>query len=89
MAVTNQDPSHADVVSALRIQRDSAHQKSVRLEAHNRALRKHQQEIRDWVAEAIDEFAAARTSEQVLDVADRIHDRAVVLLGDAQRLLEG
>jgi hypothetical protein len=45
---------HKGIASALKVQRDSHQRRNVRLETENRLLRKHQEDIRTWLADAID-----------------------------------
>ena len=66
---------------AMRVQRDSAHQQLARLDAENRWLRKHQEEIRVFLADAIAQWEAARTPEAAAD----IHQRASELLREVRR----
>ena len=78
---------HTEITSALKVQRDSHQRRNVRLETQNRILRKHQEEIRTWLAEAVEEYAAARKTDRALTVADELIKRARGHLDDAQRTL--
>jgi hypothetical protein len=73
-----------DTVSGLRVQRDSAQHQLTRLDAENRWLRKHQADIRTWLAGAIQQWAAARKTENALTVADELIQRAADLLSDGE-----
>lgn len=77
-----------DAVSAMRVQRDSAHKQQLHAETENRVLRKHQQDIRAWLADAIDQWATARDLDPAaaLAVGDEIHRQATERLGDIERL---
>ena len=74
--------------SAQRVQNADAQRRAQRIDTENRLLRRHQQEIRDWLAESIDTYTAARHTDQALDVADAIHTKAVDWLTTAQARLE-
>lgn len=76
-----------DTVSALKVQRDSAHRQLLRVETENRLLRAHQEHIRTWLAEAIEEFEATRGTSRAWEVADRIHQTATAKLADTQGFL--
>jgi hypothetical protein len=80
---------HDDMVSALTVQRDSAHRQRVRTETNNRVLLRHQAEVREWLAEAIAQWEAydgAPHADRVA-VGHRIHQRALELLREAESYL--
>lgn len=73
--------------SGLRTQRDAHQRRNTRLETQNRLLLKHQQDIRDWIGQALDDYQAARDTDAALKVANELMHRAAELLGDTKRLL--
>lgn len=74
-------------ISALTVQRDSAHRARDKAETQNRALLAHQKDIRDWVRDAIAQWEAALESGNPYAAAHRIHLRAIELLGEAENFL--
>jgi hypothetical protein len=69
-----------NAVSALKVQRDSHRRENIRLDAENRWLRKHQAEIREWLAYAIGEWNTTRT----LATGDALIQKADDLLREAE-----
>ncbi len=69
-----------DAVSALTVQRDSALRQQLKAETHNLALRTHQDELRDWLANLIEQWEAAGTDAERDATADDIHQRAIEIL---------
>lgn len=77
-----------DAISAMRVQRDSAHKQRLHTETQNRVLAKHQADIRAWLADAIDQWATARliSTAAALAAGDEIHRQAIERLGEVERL---
>jgi hypothetical protein len=75
-----------DAVSALRVQRDSAHRQLSELEPQHRWLLKHQADIREWLTDAIQQWQAARAVGHAEAVAfgDEVAKKATALLREAQ-----
>lgn len=67
-------------VSALTVQRDAALREVARLETNNMRLKIHQDELRDWLAEIIDQWEAAQTDIERGVTAHKIHQRAKEIL---------
>jgi hypothetical protein len=76
-------------VSALRIQRDSAHRQLAELEPQHRFLLKHQADIREWLTDAIQQWQAARAvgHAEAIAFGDTIAEKATALLREAQTRL--
>ena len=68
-------------VSALTVQRDSAHRELLKLRTENRVLKRHQADVRAWLADAIEQYEADPGT------ADQIKARATELLREAETLL--
>lgn len=81
---TTPDPAYvADLegrVSALTVQRDAALREMARVETNNKALKIHQNELRDWLAEIIGQWEAAQTDIDRGVTAHNIHQRAKEIL---------
>lgn len=75
-----------DVVSALKVQRDSAHKRMIRAETETRILRKHQKELLQWLDDEIHQWLTAKDTDEALRVANEIHQRAEKILEEAKRL---
>jgi hypothetical protein len=51
---------HKGIDVGAAVQRDAHQRRNVRLETENRLLRKHQEDIRTWLADAIERISAQR-----------------------------
>lgn len=85
--MTNEMAELHATVSALKVQRDSAHHARDKAETQNRALLAHQKDIRDWVRDAIAQWEAALETNDPYAAAHAIHLRAIELLGEAESFL--
>jgi hypothetical protein len=81
--MTDDEP---DTVSALRVQRDSAHTQLSRLNTENRWLRQHQADIRAWLTDAITQWENARTPDEAIAAGNEIATLAKTVLRDVQNL---
>lgn len=74
-----------DVVSAARVKMDATHKEMLKLKTENRLLRRHQAEVRDWLADAIAQWVDAKDTDDEPRVKHEIHAHAEKLLAEAQR----
>ena len=74
-----------DMVSALKVQRDSALKQKEKVETANWVLLRHQAEIRQWLADAIAKWEAAlNNDDDPYPTAHQIHQQAIKLLREAE-----
>lgn len=75
----------AESMSALRTQRDAHQRRNVKLETENRLLRRHQEDIRTWLASGIERWHAAADDEKRA-ISDELIQEATQRLNEAQRV---
>jgi len=86
MMTEHEEAELRDAVSALTVQRDSAHKQQLRTETQNRVLLRHQAELREWLASVIAQWDAAEGAARGL-VAHVIHQQGIARLREAESYL--
>lgn len=74
-----------DAISAMRVKVNATHKEMLQLKTENRLLRRHQAEVRDWLADAIQQWVDAKDTADEPRVKHEIHQHAEKLLEEAQR----
>ena len=88
MMTEHEEAELRDAVSALTVQRDSAHKQQLRTETQNRVLLRHQAELREWLASVIAQWEAAQDNSDDLGAAAHdIHQQGIARLREAESYL--